>query len=223
MAITAQSIVKSVVEVLQDPTNVRWKIADIARYFNDGRRQIILHRPDAGSTEATLALVAGVRQTLPANGASLMDVKRNSTGAKRAVTPIRDRKILDAIDPDWPSMTGASVIEHFMYDERDALAFMVYPPAALGASIDILYSAYPADITIPGPSAAYSDVTGNLGLPDVFGNAMTDYCLYRCYAIDNEFSPDPQRADKHLTLFASALGVEIDAILKSSPRAMPGA
>lgn len=221
MAIAAQSIVKSVVEVLQDPTNTRWKIADIARYFNDGRRQVIVHRPDAGATEASRALVVGVRQTLPAGGASLLDIKRNTT-SKRAVTPIRDRKILDAVDPTWPAAIGAADIEHFMYDERDALAFMVYPPAASGAALDILYAAIPDDITIPGPSATYADVTGNLVLPDVFGNAMIDYCLYRCYSIDNEFSPDPQRADKHLTLFAAALGVEVDAILKSSPRAMPG-
>lgn len=222
MAITAQSIVKSVVEVLQDPTNIRWKIADIARYFNDGRRQIIMHRPDAGATEAAVTLVAGVRQTIPGAGASLLDIKRNTT-SKRAVTPIRDRKLLDALDPTWPAATGVADIEHFMYDERDALSFMVYPPAASGASVDMLYSAIPTDITIPGPGAVYTDVTGNLVLPDVFANAMIDYCLYRCYSIDNEFSPDPQRADKHLTLFAAALGVEIDAILKSSPRAMPGA
>ncbi len=45
MALTAQSIVKRVVDTLQDHTSVRWTIPELCRYFNDAQREVILLSP----------------------------------------------------------------------------------------------------------------------------------------------------------------------------------
>lgn len=134
MSATAQSVIRRAVETLQDETSVRWTIGELARYFNDGRREVVMFRPDATATVIDHALVAGPRQTLPADGAKLLEVFRNTNG--RAVRLV-EREILDAQVPGWPAMTRATEIVHFMFDRRDPRAFLVYPPAAVGASLQL--------------------------------------------------------------------------------------
>ena len=47
MAITAQSLIRRVVETLQDNTSIRWPVAELVRYLNDGQREVAIYRPDA--------------------------------------------------------------------------------------------------------------------------------------------------------------------------------
>ena len=222
MTITAQSIIHRVVLTLQDPTSVRWPVPELARYFNDGQREIILQRPDASSETVTLALVAGTKQTLPTSGAKLLTVMANTSSTKRAVYLI-ERKWLDMQTPGWHALTGSNEILHFMYDERDPTIFYVYPPALNTASLEISISTFPADITVPADGSQYTAVTGNMALPDIYGNALQDYILYRAYNKDAEYTANAQRVAAHYGAFANALGMEIKATLAASPRASSGA
>jgi hypothetical protein len=74
MTIAAQSIVRRVVETLQDSTSVRWPISELVRYLNDGQREVVLYRPDSMVTNAVLTCVAGSRQTLPSAGSKLIEI-----------------------------------------------------------------------------------------------------------------------------------------------------
>jgi hypothetical protein len=210
MTIPAQSIIRRVVETLQDNTSVRWPINELVRYLNDGQREVVLYRPDAMVTNATVSCVAGSKQSLPSNGAKLIEVVRNAGGSKRAVRLV-NREILDAQTPGWHNLTGAAEVLHFIYDPRDPRVFYVYPPATSSASLDIVYAAYPTDIAEPADGALYTAVTGNIGLPDIYGNVLQDYVLARCYMKDSEYAGNTQRAQAHYALFASALGLELAA------------
>jgi hypothetical protein len=218
MAIAAQAIVRRVIDTLQDVTSVRWPVNELVRYLNDGQREIILHRPDAMVTNATVTCVAGTKQALPSNGAKLIEVVRNAAGAstKRAVRMI-NREILDAQTPDWHNLSGTVNLLHFMYDPRDPRIFYVYPPALNTAQLDIVYSAYPTDITEPADGAAYTAVSGNLSLPDIYGNVLQDYMLYRAYSKDSEYAGNAQRAQNHYSAFANALGIEVQATVGIAP------
>lgn len=217
MPITAQSIVRRVVETLQDNTSVRWPVNELVRYLNDGQREIILYRPDAMVTNAAVALAAGSKQALPSNGAKLIEVVRNTSGTKRSVRLV-NREILDAQAPGWHNITGVTEILHFMYDPRDPKIFYVYPPAASsGASLDVVYSALPTDITEPADGALYTAVTGNISVPDIYGNVLQDYILYRAYTKDSEYAGNAARAQAHYGTFANALGIEIRATVSVQP------
>ena len=217
MTIAAQSIIRRCVETLQDTTSVRWPVNELVRYLNDGQREIVLHRPDAMVTNASHALSAGTRQSIPANGAKLIEVVRNTGGSKRAIR-LCYREILDAQSPGWHALAGATEILHFMFDARDPKVFYVYPPAAaVGASVELVYSAYPTDIAEPADGALYSAVSGNVSVPDIHGNALGDYVLYRAYTKDSEYAGNAQRAVAHYTAFANALGIEIKATLAVAP------
>ena len=216
MTIPAQSIIRRVVDTLQDPTSIRWPVSELVRYLNDGQREVVLHRPDAMRTNAPVALVAGSRQSLPANGTKLIEVVRNTGGNRRAVRQT-SREILDAQSPGWHNLTGSTEVLHFMYDVRDPTTFYVYPPAASGASVDLVYAAMPADITEPPDGALYTAVAGNLATPDIYGNVIQDYVLYRAYTKDSEYAGNAARAQAHYTQFANALGLEIKATVAVAP------
>jgi hypothetical protein len=217
MPITAQSIVRRVVETLQDNTSVRWPVNELVRYLNDGQREIVLYRPDAMVTNAAVALTAGSKQALPANGTKLIEVVRNTAGTKRSVRLV-NREILDSQAPGWHNITGATEILHFMYDPRDPKVFYVYPPAAAsGASLDVVYAAMPTDITEPADGSLYTAVSGNISVPDIYGNVIQDYILYRAYSKDSEYAGNAARAQAHYGAFANALGVEMKATVNFQP------
>ena len=215
MPIPAQQIIRRCVETLQDTTSIRWPVAELVRYLNDGQREVVLYRPDAMVTNATVTCVAGTKQALPANGAKLIEVIRNS-GTRRAVRLV-NREILDAQMPGWHNLTGQNELLHYMYDPRDPRTFYVYPPATTSAQLDIVYAAYPTDIAEPADGALYTAVTGNISLPDIYGNVLQDYILYRAYTKDSEYAGNAQRAQAHYAAFANALGIEIKATVAVAP------
>jgi hypothetical protein len=218
MTIAASAIIRRAVETLQDPTSVRWPTAELVRYLNDGQREIVLYRPDAMVTNATVTCVAGTKQSLPALGSKLIEVVRNSasTSAKKSIRMI-NREILDAQTPGWHNITGTVDILHFIYDPRDPRVFYVYPPATTSAQVDIVYSSYPTDITEPADGSLYSAVTGNISVPDIYGNVLGDYILYRSYTKDSEYAGNAGRAQAHYTAFANALGIEIKGTTGVAP------
>lgn len=218
MTISAQSIIRRVVETMQDNTSVRWPVAELVRYLNDGQREVVLYRPDSMVTNATVALTTGAKQALPVNGSKLIDVIRNTAGTKRSVR-MTIRNILDTQSPNWYNLTGVTEILHYMYDPRDPKVFYVYPPAASsGASVEIVYSAYPTDIAEPADGAVYTAVTGNISLPDIYGNVLADYILYRAYTKDSEYAGNAQRAQAHYAAFQAALTTEMAGTTGVAPK-----
>lgn len=216
MAVAAQSVIRRVVDTLQDPTAVRWPTGELVRYLNDGQREIVLYRPDAMVTDATVALEVGTRQSIPAAGAKLIEIVRNTGGDKRAVRLV-NREILDAQVPGWHGMNGSTQILHYIYDPRDPKVFYVYPPAASGASLELVYSLLPTDVSVPADGELYSAVAGNISVPDIYANTLQDYILYRAYSKDSEYAGNAARATAHYAAFANALGIEIKATVAVGP------
>lgn len=219
MSLSAQSIVRRVVDTLQDTTSVRWPIPELVRYLNDGQREVILYRPDATIKNVSMLCVNGPKQSLPADGAKLIDVIRNSAlGSNNSAIRLVAREILDTQIPNWYGLAGEESVVHYTYDPRDPKVFYVYPPALDTTEIDVAYSAYPTDITEPADGSTYADVTGNLDLPDIYGNIVIDYMLYRAYTKDSEYAGNAQRAAAHYQAFANALGIEVQGTTGVSPK-----
>jgi hypothetical protein len=218
MPIAAQSIIRRCVETLQDNTSIRWPVNELVRYLNDGQREVVLYRPDAMVTNATYTCIAGSKQALPSNGAKLIEVVRNArAGGNRRAVRMVNREILDAQTPNWHNLAGVDDVLHFMYDPRDPRVFYVYPPATTSTQLDIVFASYPADISEPVDGALYTAVSGNISLPDIYGNVLQDYVLYRSYTKDSEYAGNGQRAQNHYAAFANALGIEIKATVAIAP------
>lgn len=213
---TAQSIILDVQTELQDAAGVRWPATELVRYLHDGQRAIAQKRPDQTATTVTFTpTAAGTRHTLPAGAASLIDIPRNAAGRKRAITKV-DQNVLDATTPDWQSMAPAAEVIHFCHDLRDPLTFLTYPPAAATASLQLVYSAYPAASAVAAGPAA-STVTGNIDLPDQWGLALRHYVLFRAWSKDGEFGGNAQLAASHLQLFKAELGEQLESAAVVAP------
>lgn len=218
MTISASSVIRRAVDTIQDNTSIRWPVSELVRYLNDGQREVVLYRPDAMVTNAAITLVAGPKQSLPTNGSKLIDIIRNTTGTKRSVRST-NRTILDTQAPNWYNLTGVTEVLHYTYDPRDPKVFYVYPPAAAsGASLEVVYSAYPTDIVEPADGALYTAVTGSISLPDIYGNVLGDYILYRAYTKDSEYAGNAQRAQAHYAAFQGALSTEMSGTVGVAPK-----
>jgi len=219
MALAAKSIIKRCIDILQDSTSVRWPTEELVRYLNDGQREVALYRPDALVRNITASLVAGTRQTLPGtDGSKLIEIIRNSTSNSKKSMRLVNREILDAQTPGWHDITGQQELLHYMYDPRDPTVYYVYPPALTTSKVDLVYSVYPQDIDEPIAGSLYSAVSGTLDVPDIYGNIIQDYIMYRAYTKDSEYAGNAQRAQAHYGAFANAIGLEISATIQVGPK-----
>lgn len=228
MTISAQSIVHRATDLLQDQTSIRWPVSELVRWFNDAQRAIVKLRPDSMNTTATMTLVAGTRQNLGSAAltplpAKLIEITRNMAvgSSKQAVTETA-RTMLDTQTPGWHAIPGVLNILHYMFDPRDPKTFYVYPPATSAAQLEVMYSAYPTDITEPADGALYSAVSGNLSLPDVYADDVLNLMLYRCYSKDSEYAGNDARAQAYLSAAVASLGAEIQATIAVQPQMKPG-
>lgn len=224
MTIYAQYIVHRAAETLQDLTSIRWPAAELVRYLNDGQREIGFAQPEAvyGSTQS-YALAAGANQMLPSEGNKLITVRCNGGGGP--AIRLTSMEILDAQIPNWRSITPASTIVHYMYDERTPRLFHVYPPAASGATVDLSYSKNPVDIAEPSTGATWAQVDNvtPLSVIDLYANVLVDYILHRAYAKDAEYAQNAQLSAAYYQAFASALGIERSATVSVSPKGQSAA
>ena len=202
MTVTVQSVVDRAQAVLQDTAGVRWPVtSELVLWVNDAQREIALMKPDATATNTTVTLATGTKQAIPAGGNRLLGVVRNmsaaSSGTGGRSVRLVDRSVLDSQTPDWhdPAVTGSAahttVVKHWVYDPNNPRDYYVYPGVAGNAYLEIVYSANPATIAL----------NANLGVPDVYANAVLNYVLYMAYMKDSEFAPSQQRAASHFQLF----------------------
>jgi hypothetical protein len=209
--VTAGAIIDKASIQLTDIPGVRWTRAELLSWLNDGQRQIVLMQPHASNTVTSVALAAGTRQSLPANGWLLLGINcnmgTNGTTPGRAVRII-SRELLDNFDPDWRTAKSAAVTKNYMYDPQDQLAYHVYPPSTGANYLQINYSKQPQDLVAE---------TDTIDLMDVFQMPLLDYMLYRACSKDAEYAPGVQLAQTYAASFMAAVGGKEAAELKSNP------
>jgi len=229
MTISAKSIIHRATDILQDQTSVRWPVSELVRWLNDAQRFIVKMRPDAMNTTATMTLVEGPRQDLDNARlsplpAKLIEVTRNlaASSTKQAIRLV-ERRILDAQTPGWYNLTGTVNIVHYMFDARDPKTFYVYPPATSAARLEVMYAAFPSDVTEPADGAIWSAVVGDLGMPDIYADDILNMILYRAYSKDSEYAGNTERAASYLNAVVASLGAEISATMAVKPQSEPSA
>lgn len=197
----AQVIITAARKMLGDRAGVRWSDADLLAWLNSGQRQIVAVRPDAKSKKATMALVAGIEQTLPADGIRLLSVLHNMRTVGATVSPGRvitltTREELYMVDVGWTFATADTTHQHYVYDDDAPKSFEVYPPAVAGNKIRINYAVLPTDCAAVGSA---------IDLDDIYEGPLTDWVCYRSFMQDSDDQQDGGRAANHLAAFMQAL------------------
>ena len=210
--ITVSSVLARCAVLLQDPTNIRWPQAELLDWLNDGQREIALYKPNAFVKNLSVQLTAGTKQSLPADGVSLVDVVRNmganGTAPGNAVRAVA-REILDSQTPDWHAAAQVASVKHFVYSVLDPKNFYVYPPSNGTGRVEIIYVAAPADATL----------AGTITLDDIFVTALVNYILYRAYSKDAEFAANAAAAQAYYQAFQGLLAGKAGAEAGTNPNA----
>lgn len=225
MTITAQSVARRLVTILNDETCTRWPLSEVVRAINDAQLQVMVDRPDLLATTTVVTLVPGTRQTLPNGGAKLLAVNRNANGTAVRVT---NRDVLDAQLPGWHAYTPSPTVRHFMFDAREPKVFHVFPPATNAAQLELVYAAYPTVIELPAlgvtlpadhatDSTSPTAVVGNLSVPDHLAVPITDYAVCRLLLKDAEQTGVAGRVTAHYQAYATALGLDVRSTLAVGP------
>lgn len=199
-AITVASLLNRAAVILQDPTNIRWPQTELLDWVNDGQREIALYKPNAFVKNTSVQLVAGTKQTIPADGVSLVDVTRNmgTNGATPGVAiRVVTREILDSQLRDWHSSAASATVRHYVYTPLDPKTFYVYPPQPTSGQnqVEVVYAANPTDTTL----------VGTITLDDVYLTALLAYVLYRAYTKDAEYANNAQVAQAYYAQFQAIL------------------
>lgn len=214
MATTARSIIERAQVALLDLAGVRWPVAELIGYLNDGQRALVVVRPDETAATLEFAPVEGAAQRLPADVMVLIDVTHNLIHRRGAITKV-DRQLLDAVQRGWQGMRPTVDIQHFIHDLREPRVFLLYPPAHPDARLALTCSMYPSDAV--APSGGNWPIPGLIAVSDQWANALLDYVLFRAHAKDSQDQAAGARAAAHLGLFNSATGAQLQSAATVAP------
>ena len=216
MPITAASVITRVRELVIDNGDPpRWTDAELLRHLSDGQRAIARAEPTAVQKVATVNLVAGTRQSLPADGESLLTITRNmgigGTTPGRAVRIIR-RDIIDDQNPMWHTDGRVLTVYNYIYDPTDEKAFFVYPPSNGQGSVELSYCYQPAELTA---------TTDTLDVSDMYVTPLTDYVMFRALQKDSDFAAGMNRARLHFDAFVAFVDVSSDMDVNPNLQTIP--
>lgn len=198
--IPAKTLVLRAGLLLQDEDHVRWTVPELIEWINEGVAAIVRLKPAAASRRAAFSLRPGARQTLDGADFQLIDIVCNlgedSVAAGRAVRRT-DRHLLDSSNPNWQNMPPSMVIRHYTYDDRVPTQFYVYPPAAMGAKVELHRAVLPDDVLTIDDSA---------GLNIEYADTLLNYVVFRCLSKDSEYA-GAQMATAYYQAFTASMGV----------------
>lgn len=214
---TALDIMTRATRITHDESYKRWSKKEMLDWASEAQISVA-RNPGVYNLTIVKDLVAGARQSLPEDGWALVTVHCNIDGETpvSAVT-ITSRALLDAYRPMWRRLPEEQLVENYLYDSREPLEFMVYPPNDGTGKVELTYMAVPKPFT---------SETDELVVDDTYIPALVNYIVYRAYCKESEYSPGITNAQSYYAAYqqelALALGVRDSitpnaSLLKSGP------
>ncbi|WP_346779496.1 DUF6682 family protein [Burkholderia sp. Ac-20345] len=199
-----RDVVREVAALLNDDEEgfefTHWTESDLVEYANDAAIQITQWRVSEFSKPHTIDLVAGARQTLPADALAFYRVAGTVDRYGRTIgQPSATDVAATRIAANWfeslacRRSTGDYVVRSFSFDSDDQTSFYVDPPVPPGKKVQavVVYASVPDR----------AEVDGALSVPPIYHNAVIEWMLYRAYGKDTESATDAMRSTEHHTTF----------------------
>ena len=211
--ILASAIINKTAVLLYDVINIKWSRLELLGWLNDAQRAVVIQDPSANNLTKAIQMAGGTRQSIPADGWTLLDVYRNmgtsGTIPGRALR-IVEKKALDAFNPNWHFATTSQVVREYCFDGNDQTKFWVSPPSDGTGWIEVNYSQVPADLALE---------TAAITLNDVFEPMLIDYMMYRAYSKTGDLG-NPDLAEKHWSAYDGQMKTKLGAQTGSDPNGM---
>lgn len=218
--IAADAVLEKASILLEDRASRHWTLEELLGWANDGQLAVVQLRPDAYTRDRTVQLVEGTRQSVPVNDLRLIDVPRNM--GTDGATPGRaceyiDRKQIDLSDPNWHTATPAAEIIHWTYSQMVPKTWWCYPPqpAANQGYAEMDVSAVPPNMTIQGIGG--QGTTNTLQLDDIWLNPVLQFCVYRAFSKDSEYTVAGGKSDLAWREFLQVMGLKTETAKRFDP------
>ena len=212
MTILVSDVMAAVRKQLRDPLpGIVWSDADLLTFANEAQRTCCGLRQDLFTKRGPIPLVAGVLQSIPANGTVFMRLDGNVGGPRVRLV---DSAVLDSALLAWPSVTPTVMVSEYCADAKDRKHFSVYPPNNGTGSVVGLYGISPVVLAAPADA---------LTIDDDFETAIKELMLAQCFGFVTP-KQDLQRAAMHRKNAETTLGVNKQSEAESKPKygATPG-
>lgn len=209
MAFTAADVMKRASTILQDGDAVHWTAIELRDWLNEAMRAIVTVKPNATAATATLPLVSGTRQTLPAAYTMMHKVVRNTAG--KAIRALARREHLDAQIPNWHTNSANGLpfspeVDMVFQDPMSPREFYVVPGNTGAGSVEAIVGFVPTPIPMPGSGVLdVSNYTAPVPFDDIYQGILLDLVLFRAFSKDSAAPDAAQRAQAHLGLAQNAL------------------
>lgn len=216
MSAKTQDVIDAITDVTKDVDHVRWPLAEISSWMNQGAGIIAKTNPRAAAQYLTLTLGAGARQDLRTIDATkawirLHELVCNMNGTDPTGDTIRQvaRSALDSVFKSWRKTASGSAVKEYTVDEREPFTFDVYPPVSAGTKVYALASVQPVKFCVlNADGSALQTATETIPLADGYEVPLMDYTLFRMFSKDANDPNYVARAAAHLQVFQAAMGVE---------------
>lgn len=198
MTTTVASVIATLATKLQDLTYARWTQDILLQCINETQKEMVLYKPNIGTKNVSIQLVAGPKQSIPNDGISLVSVLRNTgTAGTTNGAPIRlvSKKHMD-VGSSWYAAKTESEVREYVYDMNDQKNFYVYPPAS--GYVEIIYVAEPPVMLL----------TDTVWVDDAYVPILVRGAIAQAYAIDAESQSNAALAMTNYQAFMSMLGVK---------------
>lgn len=204
MPIPVSTILGRAVNLLQDKEYIQWTKDELIEWLNEAVERVIGLRPDANAVVEDIALVAGARQSIPADATQLLRLDRNKNGP--GVLQLK-RADIDDFDPDWIIATAAATVSEWTFDRDTPRFFWVSPPNDGTGVVEAIVAKIPD---------AVGESEDSVGLPASFTGPLVDYIIFR--ALDkNTEQGMKQLAKGYWALFLQGLGMKHEVREETAP------
>lgn len=193
---------------LNDPEGTTWPNAAMLDAVNEALRTLVLARPDATSTTATITTVAGTQQMIPSDGYLLLKVVRNiqaDNSMGRAIRIVNQDR-LDAVSPNWHQDLGTEVHEYCFDAQLSRSVFYIYPAVGPGKKIEIRYAKNP-------PVFGTADMADELPVSPMFSLPLQKLIAHQLLSGDSS----SVGGENYLNTAMTLLGVKANADNLSYP------
>lgn len=188
----ATELLSSVSTSLLDDAERTWSEEELFGYLNRAVAQVCGTLLDVYVVTNVVALTAGPRQELPADGVALIDIPRDGNGNGVTQQALNE---LARTRPQWAATAQSEDIAYFMYDRRSPRTYLVYPPAGAGATVELVYAAIPPVMTYPNDE---------IPIPATFDTALWAYVLALAYA-KNSKRQDMAKSTGYMGLYTQVI------------------
>ena len=199
MTILASTIINAARFTLMDAASATWSDAVLLADLNSAERKVCTLKPEAYPLRATVNMVAGNKQTLPAGGIAVLDIYANVSNGQ--TIRLVDRDLMDEAARFWAAATPEALVQDWAADPRDPTRWDVLPPNDGTGQVEVLYGAVPTPIATTGDP---------INLTDVYEGVLKAFVLAEAYAHSSK------RYDPQKSAFYEAQGMQLIGIKSQS-------